>query len=328
MKDHITYQAKDTFNNLDTLRANNQLIPHQFYWATGQSRPYVALATNVLSPFSLDLSTFTVINGPFALTGNKLIIATANNSFLRPDIPNNYNIELPLNSSFSHPIGYVAYVERRGTGVPTIAGAPGVTVINATDIEDQHDVVALVKVDTNTWVVWYLHKNGAGGGGGEANTASNVGGAVGLFLEKVGVDLRFRTIEAGDNITFDLSDPNKVVINGSAGGGGGGIDAITTESAGANTTITTTNSALHALTMTANLTATISDFNEAAKTHRFVLKVIQDATGGRTLTIAGNVLFPAGIQPSNSESAGAVDLYEFVWDGTNWLLDNYTAAQA
>ena len=65
-----------------------------------------------------------------------------------------------------------------------------------------------------------------GGGGGEANTASNVGGAVALFLEKVGVDLRFRTIEAGDNITFDLSDPNKVVINGEGGGGGGGSNQI------------------------------------------------------------------------------------------------------
>ena len=163
------------------------------------------------------------------------------------------------------------------------------------------------------------------GAAGEANTASNVGGAVGLFLEKVGVDLRFRTIEAGDNITFDFSDPNKVVINGEAGGGGG-IDAITTESTGSNTTITTSNAAMHKLTMTGNLTATIADFPESSKTHRFILKVMQDGTGGRTLTIAGNVLFPAGIQPANSESAGAFDLYEFVWDGTNWLLDNKTSA--
>ena len=162
---------------------------------------------------------------------------------------------------------------------------------------------------------------------GEANTASNVGGAVALFLEKVGVDLRFRTIEAGDNITFDLSDPNKVVINGEAGGGGGGgIDAITTETTGSNTTVTTSNAAMHVLTMTGNLTATIADFPESSKTHRFILKVIQDGSGGRTLTIAGNVLFPSGSQPSNSESAGSIDLYEFVWDGTNWLLDNKTSA--
>ena len=167
----------------------------------------------------------------------------------------------------------------------------------------------------------------SGGGGGEANTASNVGGAVGLFLEKVGVDLRFRTIEAGDNITFDLSDPNKVVINGEAGGGGGGgIDAITTETTGSNTTVTTSNAAMHVLRMTGDLTATIADFPESSKTHRFILKVIQDGSGGRTLTIAGNVLFPSGSQPSNSESAGAFDLYEFVWDGTNWLLDNKTSA--
>ena len=94
----------------------------------------------------------------------------------------------------------------------------------------------------------------------------------------------------------------------SGGGGGGGIDAITTETTGSNTTVTTSNAAMHVLTMTGNLTATIADFPESSKTHRFILKVIQDGSGGRTLTISGNVLFPSGSQPSNSESAGAIDL--------------------
>lgn len=34
-----------------------------------------------------------------------------------------------------------------------------------------------------------------GAGGGEANTASNVGGEVEVFKQKVGVDLRFRTLD-------------------------------------------------------------------------------------------------------------------------------------
>jgi hypothetical protein len=163
-------------------------------------------------------------------------------------------------------------------------------------------------------------------GAGEANTASNVGTGEGVFKTKSGVDLQFKTLKAGANITIDNTNPDELEISSS--GGGGGIDAITTESAGANTTITTTNSAMHVLTMTGDLTATISDFNEAAKTHRFILKVVQDATGGRTLTIAGNVLFPGGIQPANSESTGAVDVYTFDWDGTNWLLVNKTSAYA
>jgi hypothetical protein len=54
----------------------------------------------------------------------------------------------------------------------------------------------------------------------EVITASNVGGAVGLFKQKTLADLEFKTIEAGTNITLDTTDPSKVVINASGGGGG------------------------------------------------------------------------------------------------------------
>lgn len=48
--------------------------------------------------------------------------------------------------------------------------------------------------------------------GGEANTASNIGTGVGLFNSKVGVDLRFHSLVAGDNISItDIG--NEIRIN-------------------------------------------------------------------------------------------------------------------
>ena len=54
-------------------------------------------------------------------------------------------------------------------------------------------------------------------GGGEANTASNLGG-VGLFANKVGVDLRFKGLAAGPGVTLS-SDANTVTISATTTGG-------------------------------------------------------------------------------------------------------------
>jgi hypothetical protein len=43
------------------------------------------------------------------------------------------------------------------------------------------------------------------GGGGEVNTASNVGGGAGVFKQKTGVDLEFKSLTAGSGITITPS---------------------------------------------------------------------------------------------------------------------------
>ena len=61
-----------------------------------------------------------------------------------------------------------------------------------------------------------------GAGGGEANTASNIGGEKEVWKDKVGVDLRFRTLKEGANITI-TQNANDLTIAASGGGGGDNI---------------------------------------------------------------------------------------------------------
>jgi hypothetical protein len=58
----------------------------------------------------------------------------------------------------------------------------------------------------------------------EANTASNLGSGSGVFAQKVGVDLQFKSLVAGTNVSLS-SDASSITINST--GGGGGIPAST-----------------------------------------------------------------------------------------------------
>ena len=67
---------------------------------------------------------------------------------------------------------------------------------------------------------------------GEANTGANIGlvGA-GVFIEKAGVELRFRKIRAGANTTVTVTAGNEIEI-GTTGGGAGGGEANTASNLG------------------------------------------------------------------------------------------------
>jgi len=68
------------------------------------------------------------------------------------------------------------------------------------------------------------------------------------------------------------------------------------------------------VTMTDNATFT---FSNPVSGGRYVLVLMQDATGGRTATWPGSVLWPGGTVPTLTATAAKVDIITFVFDGIN-----------
>lgn len=68
------------------------------------------------------------------------------------------------------------------------------------------------------------------------------------------------------------------------------------------------------LTLSANCTITLSG---GASGGTYLLKLVQDGTGGRTASWS-TVKWPSGTAPTISSAASAVDLISLYYDGSNW----------
>lgn len=80
----------------------------------------------------------------------------------------------------------------------------------------------LPKPVTGTEPVRLMDIGNIGGGGGGDTTASNIGSGEGkVFANKVGDDLKFKSIAAGSNITV-VNGADTITISSTGGGGGGG----------------------------------------------------------------------------------------------------------
>lgn len=94
---------------------------------------------------------------------------------------------------------------------------------------------------------------------------------------------------------------------------------------GANKTIDWNNGQKQLLTLTADCTIAFTNPGGASS---FMLTVLEDGTGGWSITWPAATLFPDGIKPLHCEDVSAKNLYAVYFDGTSyWVrLDTYDAA--
>lgn len=66
-------------------------------------------------------------------------------------------------------------------------------------------------------------------------------------------------------------------------------------------------------------------FSHGVRGEEYILQIIQDATGGRTISTWGsNIKFPGGIKPVLTTKANKCDVLKFMFDGTNYFLVSIT----
>lgn len=84
---------------------------------------------------------------------------------------------------------------------------------------------------------------------------------------------------------------------------------------GASKTIDFTNGPAQKLTLTANCTLTLSN---PISGQAYVLKLVQDGTGSRTVTWPAAVKWPSATAPTLTTTAAAIDIVSLYYDGTNF----------
>jgi hypothetical protein len=98
-------------------------------------------------------------------------------------------------------------------------------------------------------------------------------------------------------------------------GAGASAPEFDNGNSGAALTVDFSRGAAQKITLTANCTLTLTS---ASKGSAYVLNLVQDGTGGRTVTWPASVKWPGGTGPTLS-AANKADLVTLYYNGTNFL---------
>ncbi|MBU0593364.1 MAG: hypothetical protein KKH74_06455 [Gammaproteobacteria bacterium] len=191
-----------------------------------------ALGSITVSPSS------STINGPLLFLDNvistSMSVPVGKNALgIQPTIPAGVTITIPAGSQLitldnlvgGSGSGEANTASNLGTGQGVYASKSGVnlnfkSLVAGTNVTLSSDASAITI--------------NAEGGSGEINTASNLGAGQGLFTAKSGVNLPFKSLVAGTNVTLSATS-DAITINATGGGGGDAYLANTQNFTGVNT---------------------------------------------------------------------------------------------
>lgn len=188
----------------------------------------------------------------------------------------------------------------------------GVAGDESVDIEILQDLVVgdvvTFRIDNGT-----IGASG-GSGVGEANTASNLGGGASVFSSKVGVDLRFRSIVAGANVSVTQSG-TEITIASSAGTALADVDTIV----GVNYGILTSDDVLLVDNNGSDVTLTLPD----ASTAEGKIYYIKKTDSGNSLyikSVFSQTLDGVNIDATPYQITVQFETATIVSDGANWWI--------
>lgn len=141
---------------------------------------------------------------------------------------------------------------------------------------------------------------GGGGGSGEANTASNVGTGEGVFKQKTGVDLEFKSLTAGADISV-TPGTNDITIAFTGSSGGSNLISIVATLPGA------LNVAVYGPRFYLDGPVTISEVHASVDTvasNNIVVDVLKNGTSIFSVTPGNRPTITAG---NNTDTSGAPD---------------------
>ena len=153
---------------------------------------------------------------------------------------------------------------------------------------------------TSSWATNALVADSVSGGTGEINTASNTGSyGYGLVSNKVGVDLRFKQIGAGNNINIDLDTVDGNVLKISA------LSTLTSPGGGSGNV----------------------QFNSNAGTFGGNSNLSWDTINNNKLTVAGNV-YSTNFSSSITNAVGYFGTASFAISSSNAISSSYALSSS